>query len=392
MAVKEKIKKDGKKVYEAYWNARSKRFPSIRVQRNQECDTEAEALKVERRLIKEATEEIAKREAQGCSWKAIIGGWEADAKSDCGEFKNPLTGKTVTAEFVRDVGNTLRNWTGDWLDTSASELNRKNGKELLARAQEAELSKGSLKRIKNFVNSVYEYGIQEGIIVGVKHSPVFGIIIDVSDEDKLPEILTVEQVRKLLLTAKAQKHTWYPIWAVALTTGMRSSELFALRKENVLVEEGLIRICESWDWLTNEAKSTKAKYWRNAPIPPALVELIKTLMADKSTGEFLLPRIHEWEQGLQAQVLRAFCEKIGIPSIRFHSLRACFATHLLASGVEDAIVMRIGGWRDFKTFQIYVRLAGVREKGASDKLGLSILPSDQKVMEHLGALYQETVA
>ena len=51
------------------------------------------ALKVERRLIKEATEEIAKREAQGCSWKAIIGGWEADAKSDGGEFKNPLTGK-----------------------------------------------------------------------------------------------------------------------------------------------------------------------------------------------------------------------------------------------------------------------------------------------------------
>jgi integrase len=218
-----------------------------------------------------------------------------------------------------------------------------------------------------------------------RSNPGCGILLSASDDEKLPEILTVDEVRKLLVSARAMNHTWFPVWAVALTTGMRSSELYALRKENVLLKEGLIRITESWDWLQNRAKSTKAGYWRNAPIPSSLLPVIEPLM--KTEGEFLLPRIQKWEEGLQALVLRSFCQQIGISSVRFHALRVCFATHLLAGGVEDAKVMRIGGWRDFKTFQVYVRLAGIREKGLSEGLGQVILPTDQSVLEHLATLY-----
>jgi integrase len=41
---------------------------------------------------------------------------------------------------------------------------------------------------------------------------------------------------------------------------------------------------------------------------------------------------------------------------------------MLASGVDQATVMKIGGWQDLKTFQIYVRLAGIEVKGATDVL------------------------
>ena len=62
---------------------------------------------------------------------------------------------------------------------------------------------------------------------------------------------------------------------------------------------------------------------------------------------------------------------LGIESnIVFHSLRACFATHMLASGVNQATVMKIGGWKDIKTFQIYVRLAGIDVRGATDALNV----------------------
>lgn len=388
MAVREKIsEKTGKQIWEAYWNARSKRFPHIRVQRNMECESEAEALKAERRLIKEATEEVARREALGTCWKTIINSWEVDARGNDGTWHNPITGKSMTEQTVRDACSVLRNWTSEWLEIPAGELNRGHGKEILRKAEAAELSKSSLLRIKNTINMVYEYGIQEKVILGAKESPVFGLIINSPETEELPEILTVEEVKKLLLEAKRLNHSWYPVWAVALTTGMRSSELYALRKANVHLNEGLIRITESWNWLTDSANGTKAKYWRNAPIPSALLPVIKSLMAANPESPFLLPRISEWEKGQQAMVLRNFCTQIGIPSIRFHALRACFATHLLASGVEDAVVMRIGGWKDFKTFQIYVRLAGIREKGASDKLGQHILPNDQKIMEHISSLY-----
>ena len=48
-------------------------------------------------------------------------------------------------------------------------------------------------------------------------------------------------------------------------------------------------------------------------------------------------------------------------------------------------VMKIGGWKDIKTMQIYLLLAGVDEKGATD--GLRFLPSDQAVMGHVVELF-----
>lgn len=41
-----------------------------------------------------------------------------------------------------------------------------------------------------------------------------------------------------------------------------------------------------------------------------------------------LPLLHfpDWKFGYQAQILRDFCEANHLPSIRFHTIRACFAT------------------------------------------------------------------
>jgi len=54
-----------------------------------------------------------------------------------------------------------------------------------------------------------------------------------------------------------------------------------------------------------------------------------------------------------------------------HALRACFATQMLANGVPSPIVMKIGGWKKSSTMDIYLRLAGVDTKGATDCLQFS---------------------
>lgn len=89
---------------------------------------------------------------------------------------------------------------------------------------------------------------------------------------------------------------------------------------------------------------------------------------------FVLPRFELWKDGKQAQVLKHFCKSIGLPEIKFHTLRACFATQLIGSGVEPVKVMKICGWKDLKTLAIYLRLAGVEEKGVTE--GLRILPNN----------------
>lgn len=71
--------------------------------------------------------------------------------------------------------------------------------------------------------------------------------------------------------------------------------------------------------------------------------------------------------------LRSFCFIHGLPSIKFHTLRACFATQMLRLGVEPAKVMKICGWKELKTMQHYVRLAGIDVQGATE--AIKLLPS-----------------
>lgn len=374
--------------FEAYVNVRSTIDQSIRIQRYKKCKTEVEALRAEKKIIRLAYEEVARREARGNCWGRVISLWEDEAL----KFeKNPVTGNELSVRSIRESVSMLTRWTEEWLPIPAKELTRGHGKTVLDRADEAELSIGSLRKIKNAVNTVYLFGIQEQVIQGVHHSPVYGIPLD-KTSDKLPEILKVEEVKRLLEFSKKANHPWYVIWAVALMTGMRSSELYALRKENVLKAEGLIRISESWDWVIDEPKTTKAGYWRTAPIAGPLEGVLEKAYSLSGDSPYVFPRYEEWTKGYQAQVLRNFCNQIGISSVRFHTLRACFATHLLASGVDTATVMRIGGWRDFKTFQVYVRLAGINEKGATEGLGKTFFSSEKGALDSLSESYGGTAA
>lgn len=367
----------GETRYEAYVNHRSDFDPSVRIQMYKRCKTEASALKAEKELIKQAAKKCYDKEMRGTRWSVVAHQWEAKAK----ELKrNPTTLKPICDRSITNVMSILGVWTKDWFDKPTPELSIKDGRDLLLKAVGEDLQPATIRKIKTYVNLVYKYGVQEGIIPGNSHSPVHGVPFDLSDSGTLPEILTRSQSSKLLVEGKSRGHKWFPIWATALMTGMRSSELYALTKENVDLEEGLIKVSVSWDWANNCAKSTKSRYWRTAPINSTLRPIIEELMAEDPTSPFLFPRLKEWNEGSQASVLRKFCEEIGIPSVRFHTLRACFATHMLILGVDQGTIMAIGGWSDFKTFRIYVRLAGVTERHKTEGLGKLLLPAYEPVL------------
>lgn len=125
-------------------------------------------------------------------------------------------------------------------------------------------------------------------------------------------------------------------------------------------------------------KSTKNSEWRNAHISQDLKEVLLKIKKEHPHNENVLPQLAGWRDGNAGKILRAFLLRIGTDRhITFHTLRACFATHVLASGAEPTQVMKMGGWSDFKTFQIYIRMAGVDVKGVTD---------DFNVTPKLGAL------
>lgn len=133
------------------------------------------------------------------------------------------------------------------------------------------------------------------------------------------------------------------------------------------MDNNIIRITKSYSSTIKGIKSTKNSDWRNAHISEDLKNILLEIRRIDPISETVLPRHPGWTGGNAGKILRAFLNRIGIDKyVNFHTLRACFATHVLASGAEPTQVMKMGGWSDFKTFQIYVRMAGVDVKGVTD--------------------------
>ena len=364
MAISEWTGPKGEKGFSVYVNLRSRPMPHLRFQKRiTGLKTMAEAHRTEKALVKELTMKVAQGEGHGFTWRMVVDKWATfvDSPYFMDRKYNPAT--------VSDYVSMMHTWTKDWLDKPAAEISRGDGREVLDRVLAQGRTKAFQKRLKNTINMIFNWGIESKIIRGVTHSPVFGLKI-VLKEDKKPEILKLDEIRLLLREARERNHPWYPIWAVALLTGMRNGELFALKWSDVDLEKGLITVQRSYNKRTKEFKSTKAGYWRTVPISEELKHLLLNLHGSgaSSCSDFLLPRLDLWGQGAQARVLREFSNSVGLSLVKFHTLRACFATQLISSGVEPIKVMKICGWMDLKTMGRYVRLAGVEESGVTECL------------------------
>jgi integrase len=157
-----------------------------------------------------------------------------------------------------------------------------------------------------------------------------------------------------------------------LYTGMRNEELYALPWDNVDTERRLIFVKQVWTKKDGFKDLTKNNEDRVVEIAQPLVLIFAELKKRYPDSSFVLPRIHDWDTGRQAEILRMFLAAINLPSINFHSLRATWATLLLSKGVEIAKVMKMGGWKNLKTLNDhYLRLSGVDIRGATDTLNLS---------------------
>jgi integrase len=362
--------KDDKKFFKVYVQARGKSLKRVRLQKVVTgIKTLAAARREEKRLIRDLATKVAKLEGKGLLWSEVIHRWEvAGAHGHLGNRLNRFS--------IREHSTRLRRYTKPWLRKIASELTKGDGRQILEWAKSQGASINVLKKLKTSINQVFNWGIEESVIKSgdriVNHSPVYGLGLE-DKVERTPPILTLEEIRKLLFEAKLQDHLWYPHWAFAVLSGMRSGELYVLEWSDVDEENGIIRVSKSFNRRAKEVKSTKSGKWRNVSISPQLKEILTFLRNTNSNSTYILPRVSEWNGGRAGQVLRSFLKSIGIDKhVVFHTLRACFATHLLATGAEPMKVMRMGGWSDLKTFQIYIRMAGVDVKGVSD--ALDVLP------------------
>lgn len=357
---------DDKTLWQAYVNLRSSETKQRFQKRVTGLKTEAEARREERRLISEGTRALEKRNDAGIIWGDLVHLWTVDVRAG-------LVGN-VSERSAEGYFSILRTRTKYWNDTPVQDLTRLHGRELFMRLEKEGMPKSYQNKVKSIVGMVFEWAYDTRKVSKDFVSPMEGIKIG-KGEERPPQILTLEEIKKLLQAAKIVDHHWYPIWAFAVLTGMRSGELHALTWDQIDLEKKTIMVSKSFDPNAGKAGPTKGRYWRVVPINDSLRNLIIEIKSKHVIPSgHVLPRSLEWDHGDQAVSLRNFMLSINMTPVKFHTLRACFATQMLANGVPAAIVMKIGGWKKMATMDIYLRLAGVDTKGATNCL--EFLPQD----------------
>jgi len=163
---------------------------------------------------------------------------------------------------------------------------------------------------------------------------------------KIPEILTSEEIKKLIDVTSNIKHRI--ILKILYGCGLRVSEAVNLKKQDINFEEGLMHI-----------KLAKGKKDRFVKIPESIKEELRSY-CNLLNNELLFPSNQggKLTTGTIQLVVKNSAEKAEIKKhVHPHTLRHSYATHLLEKGIDLRIIQKLLGHSDIKTTQIYTQIS-----------------------------------
>lgn len=165
-----------------------------------------------------------------------------------------------------------------------------------------------------------------------------------------------DEIKDLLLRCK-RKQLLFDIVLTALQTGMRRGELLNLQWGDI-------------DLMTNQIMLTKTKTDepRQIPMTKQVKEILMSRWNAQPKDSFVFTNAKgQPYKNLRNDFNRAVGEA-GIENFRFHDLRHCFATSLLASGVNLVAVQQLLGHKNIKTTMIYTHLMPAYKQEAVNSL------------------------
>lgn len=330
-----------------------------------------EAQKVERQLREEAKREIKFKESNGPTLGELLEKWK---------FLHLMRVKTDTPT-QSDYYQTLKMYGQSLMKHPVNHINNGHIEGLYEEMKRLEKSNSRMRALRSSINALYDWSHKEGLVPRHIISPAKGAKIPIDRIKKEQPILNRDEIEVFLSKAKEANHDFFHTWAVALHTGMRAGELYALEWKDVDLETMLITVNKSYNHRMGGIKSTKNRKSRQIPINEELKNILNELKISTFKSGYVLQRLSLLRRGEASKTTRDFCRMIGIREINFHATRACWAIQCLNSGVMVPVVMSMGGWHGFKAFQHYLRLSGVEVNGATSNLSFIKEKTNAKVLK-----------
>jgi len=211
----------------------------------------------------------------------------------------------------------------------------------------------SIQRTLSSIRGYFAFLAADGVIVG---DPT-----ELLERPKsiryLPSVLTVEEMLSLFNAVNTGKRCGMRDRALLETlyaTGMRVSELSNFTFEQILFDEGLVRII---------GKGSKE---RLVPIGSMAIEWInkylqteRPLLSKRSTDSSVFLNVRGTKLSRMGiwKIIRQYVKKAGITKqISPHTFRHSFATHLLEGGADLRAVQEMLGHANIVTTEIYTHV------------------------------------
>jgi len=274
-----------------------------------------------------------------------------------GDFLNYLKVEAGLAEnSILGYGRDLRDFLEYCQDKGVEDLRRlqaatiQNFLVVLSRGNMAEASvKRRLSAVKMFLRFAKMSGVLSDDYTGILDGPKLW--------QKLPVVCNKKQVFDLL-AAPSPKEPYYlrdkAMLELLYATGLRASELAGLKVSDLNLDVGYLR-CFG-----------KGSRERVVPLGRSAIAAVQDYLrvmrarsAKSGSGDFLLlsrtgrplGRIEIW------RLVKKYAVRAGMPrNLTVHTLRHCFATHLLAGGADLRSVQEMLGHVDISTTQIYTHV------------------------------------
>jgi len=213
----------------------------------------------------------------------------------------------------------------------------------------------TIDQIKDMMLEFKNFNYHKQMVATVRHyfEWVLNVKIDLKDipyprrEYKLPEVLSVEDVQKIISFPKNEKHQ--AIICLLYGTGIRVSELINLKVTDIDSQRMVINI-----------RASKGNKDRQIMLDYNLLNVLRKHYAKEKNeiyvfgGQFK----NQYSERSVNEMLKYWAKKAGVNKrIYAHIFRHSFATHLLESGTDMAIIQKLLGHNDIKTTEIYAKVS-----------------------------------
>jgi site-specific recombinase XerD len=166
---------------------------------------------------------------------------------------------------------------------------------------------------------------------------------------KLPGVLTREEVESILSATKNLKHR--AILMTLYSAGLRIGEVTRLKVSDIESGRMMIRV--------NEGKGLKDRY---TLLGERNLEMLRRYWKAYRPLEWLFPGRNASDPVSISAIQRVFKTSLAKAGIKkkasVHTLRHCFATHLLESGTDLYYIQRLLGHKSAGTTSVYLHITG----------------------------------